>query len=120
LRVRLLLVQGANPYRVITSQWLSALAGVTEVQVANAGLEALAVIALQSPDLVLVDAALPDMDGYEFTRQARLAAAKLRVVLMITVATDRFAGWAKDAGADHAVEKSRLHSELPPILAALA
>jgi CheY-like chemotaxis protein len=120
LRVRLLLVQGANPYRNITSQWLAALAGVSEVQVASAGLEALTFIAALAPDLVLVDAALPDMDGYEFTRQARLAAAKVRVVLMITVATERFAGWAKEAGADHAMEKSRLHSELPPILAALA
>ena len=60
------------------------------------------------------------MDGYEFTRQAHSAAADLRVVIMITVATERFPEWARRAGANYAVEKSRLHAELPGILAGLA
>ena len=85
--------------------------------VADSGSEGLVSLESPAPDLVLVDVELPDMDGFEFTRVAKSNGGTYRVVLMIALETSRFQEWARRAGADHAMEKSRLHTNLPPLLA---
>ena len=118
--MRLLLVQGDSKYRAITVQWLSVLAGVSAVQVASLGSEAMTLIGSMCPDVVLVDAVLPDMDGFEFTRKAKSNGGTCRVVVMIAAKSSRFEESAHRAGADHAVEKSALHTMLPAVLAECA
>ena len=39
------------------------------VQVAGTGQDALSIIARETPDLVLLDVVLPDIDGFTLTRQ---------------------------------------------------
>lgn len=44
-----------------------------QTQITTSGLEAVSLIAKQAPDLVLLDGKLPDLDGLDVCRQARLS-----------------------------------------------
>jgi hypothetical protein len=46
--------------------------------------------------------------------KARVSAPK--VVMIARILTERLLAAARAAGADHGIEKSRLHKELPPLL----
>lgn len=56
---------------------------------ANDGVEALRVMEDQYVDLIISDIMMPNMDGYELTRQVRLTDANLPI-LMITARNDSF------------------------------
>jgi two-component system response regulator MprA len=71
-----------------------------DVRVAGDGTEALALLADRSPDAIVLDVAMPDVDGLEVCRRLR-AAGDRTPVLMLTArdaVDDRVAGL--DAGAD--------------------
>jgi len=73
-----------------------------EITEAESGEEALAAIAKQRPDLILMDIQLPIMDGYTATRQIK-ADPTLRFIPIIAVAShalDREEQTAPAAGCD--------------------
>ena len=78
-----------------------------EVEVAHTGEDALAGARVRQPDVVLLDLALPDVDGYEVCRRLRADARTSKVgILMMTAAglsEDRIEGF--EAGADDFVVK---------------
>jgi len=53
-----------------------------EVQVARSGAEALVIARQSAPDLVVLDVMLPDLDGFEVTRQLRGQGMSLPVVFL--------------------------------------
>ena len=59
-----------------------------EVTEAENGEEALAAVAKQRPDLILMDIQLPVMDGYEATRRIK-ADPQLRAIPIIAVRPER-------------------------------
>jgi len=74
---------------------------------AENGEEALAAIAKQRPDLILMDIQLPIMDGYEATRRIK-ADASLRSIPIIAVTSYALSGEgqkARVAGCDDYVPK---------------
>ncbi len=85
-----------------------------EVAVASSGQEALRVAATWSPDVVLLDVMMPEMDGYEVCRQLKLSPATAHVpVVMITALVDqaeRVRGL--EAGADDFLSKPVDHATL--------
>jgi len=78
-----------------------------EVVTAYSGVEALAKIEEQQPDIVLLDVMMPGMDGFEVCRRIKTNPKTAHVpVVMVTAldqATDRVAGL--DAGADDFLTK---------------
>ena len=79
----------------------------TEITEAENGEEALAAIAKQRPDLILMDIQLPVMDGYEATRRIK-ADASLRAIPIIAVTSYALSGEgqkARAAGCDDYVPK---------------
>jgi len=77
-----------------------------EISEAENGEEALASIAKQRPDLILMDIQLPIMDGYEATR--RVKADSLRAIPIIAVTSYTLSGEgqkARAAGSDDYVPK---------------
>ena len=78
-----------------------------EVIEAENGEEALAAIAKQRPDLILMDIQLPVMDGYEATRRIKADPA-LRAIPIIAVTSYALSGdeeKARAAGCDDFVPK---------------
>jgi two-component system cell cycle response regulator DivK len=78
-----------------------------EVTEAENGEEALAAVAKQRPDLILMDIQLPVMDGYEATRRIKADPA-LRTIPIIAVTSYALSGdeeKARAAGCDDFVPK---------------
>ena len=90
-----------------------------DVRLAGDGTEALALLAERSPDAIVLDVSMPDVDGLEVCRRLR-AAGDRTPVLMLTArdaVDDRVAGL--DAGADDYLVKPFALKELQARLRAL-
>ena len=90
-----------------------------DVRLAGDGTEALALLAERSPDAIVLDVAMPDVDGLEVCRRLR-ATGDRTPVLMLTArdsVDDRVAGL--DAGADDYLVKPFALEELLARLRAL-
>ena len=73
-----------------------------EIVEAESSEEALAAVAKQRPDLILMDIQLPGMDGYETTRRIKADPA-LRSITIIAVTSYALSGeeqMAQEAGCD--------------------
>jgi two-component system cell cycle response regulator DivK len=85
-----------------------------EVMEAENGEEALAAVAKQRPDLILMDIQLPIMDGYEATRRLKADPA-LRAIPIIAITSYALSGdeeKARAAGCDDFVPKPYSPREL--------
>ena len=73
-----------------------------EITEAENGVEALAAIAKQRPDLILMDIQLPIMDGYEATRRIKAdpALRSIPIIAVTSLALDGEEQTARAAGCD--------------------
>lgn len=86
-------------------------AGYTNITTASSGEEALSLISVKIPEVVITDVMMPGIDGFELLQEIR-AVSKVPV-LMLTArgeAEDRFAGF--ELGADDYLVKPFLPKEL--------
>jgi adenylate cyclase len=84
-----------------------------QVVSAHSGPEALAVVAHDAPDLVLLDIRMPHMDGYEVCRRIRADPhASFTPIVMVTSAEGEDRVGAIEAGADDFVSKPFNQQEL--------
>jgi two-component system cell cycle response regulator DivK len=81
-------------------------AGYSLVEAEN-GAEALAAVAKQRPDLILMDIQLPVMDGYEATRRLKSdpATKAIPIIVVTSYALSGDEGKARAAGCDAYVTK---------------
>src|SRR5262245_3678987 len=92
-----------------------------EVIPAESGQEALAKVASERPDLVLLDIVMPGMDGYEVCRRVRSdPATALLPVVMITASGEQEKVSAIEAGADDFITKPLDQAELLARIRSLA
>ncbi|MBC6429910.1 hybrid sensor histidine kinase/response regulator [Nostoc sp. HG1] len=76
------------------------------VTIADSGAEALVQIAQSPPDLVLLDVVMPDMDGYEVTRQIKHNSNLPFIpILLVTGSEKSSVVKGLDAGADEFIRK---------------
>jgi DNA-binding response OmpR family regulator len=92
--------------------------GMPTIEAMSAG-EALRVLYEQRPDLVVLDTALPDMNGYEAIRYIRLA-SDVPIVVVSAASTEAEKVHALRAGADDYVVKPPAPAELVARAEALA
>jgi CheY-like chemotaxis protein len=77
------------------------------IQMASSGEEALALVAHEPPDLILLDIMMPGMDGYEVTARIKADPVTLNIpIIMITALDDRDARMrALGSGAEDILSK---------------
>ena len=101
---RILVVEDQEDNRQILRDLLAAHYAVTE---AENGEEALAAVARERPDLILMDIQMPIMDGYEATRRIKADPALRSIPIMVVTSYALSGDEAKgrEAGCDAYVTK---------------
>lgn len=97
----------AQAARVLGGHW--DIAGT----VAN-GAELLAAAARLDPDVIVLDIAMPLMDGFAAVRNLRQSGSRSRFVFLTVWDDDDYRAESRRLGADAYVVKSRLASDLVP------
>jgi DNA-binding response OmpR family regulator len=84
------------------------------VLTADSGEEALASVARQTPDLILLDIMMPDMTGYEVaaTIKGNLATKSIPVIMITALSGSKVRALALTAGADDVLTKPLDRTEL--------
>jgi CheY-like chemotaxis protein len=90
-----------------------------EVVLAKSGEEALELIETAAPDLVVLDIAMPGMDGVEALGRILSRDNRLPVILHTAYATykDNFMTWSADAYVVKSSDRSELKIEIERVLA---
>jgi len=93
-----------------------------DVRLAGDGAEALDMIRAEPPDLVVCDLMMPEVDGYEVTRQLKSDAELKRIPLLILTALkearerDRLTGLGADGFASKPFESKELTAKIRELL----
>jgi two-component system, NarL family, invasion response regulator UvrY len=97
--VAVLIVDDQLPFRAVARTVISLTAGFAVAAEAETGEEAVAAVAAQPPDLVLMDINLPGINGIEATRQIRAEHPETEVILLSTYSEADLPADARDCGA---------------------
>ena len=81
--------------------------------------EALALLQLERPDLVLLDINLPDISGIELLRFIKKSDPSIVVIMFTNRENQYYKDLCKRIGADFFVDKSKGFDQLPAIIASL-
>jgi DNA-binding NarL/FixJ family response regulator len=117
--LRILLVDDSAEFLESAARLLMMHQELCVVGRAASGSSALEQVAALQPDLVLMDLAMPGMNGLETTRQIKARPAAPRVVIMTLYDVAEYRNAARDATADGFIAKSSIRSQLLPLLASL-
>ena len=98
--VKVVLVEDKLEVRDSWSKLIDSLAGFSCVRVCSSGEEALRVIPVVQPDVVLMDIFLPRMSGIECTAQLKTLLPKVQILILTAVEDDELVFMALQAGAD--------------------
>jgi CheY-like chemotaxis protein len=119
MAVQVLVVDDSEEFLLGVCGWVTAQPGLRLAGTARSGDEALTAVERLHPDLVLMDVAMPGMDGLEATRRIKSRADAPLVVILTFHATQvaRQEAWA--AGADGFVAKADVSEELHRVIGEL-
>ena len=113
----IVVVDDAADYREIVRALLRPMSDtMTIVGGAADGEEALALVRLERPDLVITDLIMPRLNGIELTRRIRQERPATSVILMSSYTEDAYRLMASDSGADAFVSKQVLMTMLLPAI----
>jgi DNA-binding NarL/FixJ family response regulator len=113
-RLRVLIVDDTAIVRAVVRRTLEMDARFKVVGEATNGREAIGLTDEHQPDVVLLDLAMPEMDGLEALPHIITAAPAARVIVLSAFSPDQMAAQAIAAGACAYLEKNRLARELVP------
>jgi DNA-binding NarL/FixJ family response regulator len=103
------IVDDTPDIRMLTRMALEMDGAITVVAEAENGLQGIDVVAAHQPDVVLLDMAMPVMDGLEALPHIKQASPRTRVLVVSGFDTGTMLDSAAEAGADGYVQKG-----LPP------
>jgi NarL family two-component system response regulator LiaR len=90
------------------------------VGTAETSAQALALAAKTHPDVVLIDLALPGIDGFETTRRLLAESPSLKVIAVSGLSNEEAEDRARAAGATTFLYKGGLHDEIAEAIVAAA
>lgn len=115
----ILIVEDHEAVRKALRDWLGMEFPSCRVIEATSGEEAIALVRVESPHLIVMDIRLPGMNGIEATRQIKAAFPCTQIVMLTIHTNDLYRTDAGMAGASAYITKQGMYSELVPTLAAL-
>lgn len=116
---RILLVDDSRTFLAAACHALAEDARIEVVGSALSGQEGLELTTQKHPDLVLMDVAMPGMNGMEATRLIKAQPNAPQVVILTSYDLTHYRTAAKVAGADHFISKADFDSQLFPLLETL-
>ncbi len=117
--LRIFLVDDHSGFLGALAQFLAGDPRIEIVGQANSGTVALQRIAQVSPDLVLLDLSMPDLNGLEVTRQLKRLPHAPRVIILTIHDLPQYRKAAQAAGADGFVSKAGFGAQLRPLIVTL-
>ncbi len=113
---RILLVDDSEEFLEAAERFLASEPDLEIVGKARSGEEALALIETTQPDLVLMDVAMPGMNGLEATRRIKGQTKAPKVVMLTLYDNPEYRMVAAENGADGFVTKSEFTVHLRPLI----
>ena len=113
---RVLVVDDSSDFRRVVCAWIDARPGLELAASAVNGREALDAVERTHPDLVLMDALMPEMDGFEATRRIKADPDPPLIAVLTLHDSVAMRRAAELAGADGFVAKSEFTEALPQLL----
>jgi DNA-binding NarL/FixJ family response regulator len=117
--LRVLLVDDSWDFLGSAEHFLSTEPYLKIVGYASSGQEAIEQVKLLRPDLVLMDVAMPHMNGLAATRLIKALSEKPRVIILTVHNQPEYQAAAEAAGADGFISKSDFGSQLLPLVNSL-
>ena len=114
--LRILLVDDSPLFLEAAGQALATDPRIEVVGSALSGQEGVELAAQKQPDLVLVDVAMPGMNGMETTRLIKAQPNAPQVVVLTSYDQQHYRAAAKAVGADNFICKSDFDTQLLPLL----
>ena len=116
---RVVLVDDSQDFLKAAKRFLRVVPGLELVGEATSGEQAVELSAALQPDLVLMDFAMPGMNGLAATQRIKRQPFAPKVIIVTLHTHAALRALAKEAGADGFLEKEDLVLELPRFLALL-
>ena len=110
-----LLVEPSPILRSRLRDWLESVLTNPRIFIAESGLEALNLAALEEPTHILIEMDLPDISGVDVVQQIRQSLPKARIIATGWYDSRFFLHSVHSAGAHGFILKSKLHRELLPM-----
>lgn len=117
--IRVVAIDDSEEFLAVLASLVCELPWMTLVGTARDGESGLEVVERLRPDLVLMDAVMPNVDGFAATRRIKSRPNAPKVVIVTFLEGDTARIEAKAAGADGCMTKSELADELVPQLSSL-
>jgi len=116
---RVLLVDDSQDFLKAAKRFLRGVRGLELVGEATSGEQAVELSAALRPDLVLMDFAMPGMNGLMATQRIKRQPDAPKVIIVTLHTHAALRALANEAGADGFLQKEDLVLELPRLLASL-
>jgi two-component system invasion response regulator UvrY len=110
--LRTMVVDDSPEYIEALSHLLATYPCIGTISQALSAAEALAQVAIVRPDLMLIDVAMPEVNGLELTRTIKAMQRPPRVIVVTLYDTPVYSEAARAAGADGFIGKSQLGERL--------
>ena len=114
--VRTLLVDDSPEFLGAAAHFLATDSQIEVVGHALSARKAIEEVTRLQPDLVLMDVAMPGMNGFAATRQIKERPNPPRVIVLTLYDNDEYRAQAQAAGADGFVAKSEFGTQLLPLI----
>ncbi len=118
--IRLMLIDNNSTFLQILTRFLQRFPEVAVVGAAHSGEEAVSQVALLRPGVVLLDLAMPGLNGMETIPLLRQALPQAKIIILTLLGHETYRQAAMAAGADGFLAKANLDSELLPAIRKVA
>jgi DNA-binding NarL/FixJ family response regulator len=116
MRTTLLVADDNSQVRMFIRRMSVQEPGLQLVGEAEDGAEAIRLTQILRPDIVLLDLAMPRLNGLEAMRRIKAERAETKVIIVTVHTEDAYRSAAQDSGADAYLLKKTLMTELLPTI----